>query len=507
MQDNADADDKRHKSADHRENSEDCGGHSRGLVAQRLARLKGESANRQVRSRPPRSHAACGYLAMGSVFGRILPRTGLLGVFAAWRAGVIPALRRFSDPLRLGMRIKKIEIIGFKSFADREVLHIDDHVTGVIGPNGCGKSNIVDAIRWTLGEQRAKHLRGSGMRDVIFAGCATRGPGGMAEVSLTFDNDGSVPAAYVNYSEIAITRRLYSDGTSEYLINKVPCRLRDIKELMLGTGAGARGYSIIEQGQVGKIVSSKPDDRRNIIDEAAGITRFKSQKVAAERRIDQTQQNLLRVSDVLGELEGRLGTLRRQAQKAERYKRYREELRDLDLWTSSHRFLELQVIGSVLAARQGELSGRVDALKKTLGDHEDRIEPQRLALLQREESLKVAQQRVFDLESRLQIGEAEEGFRRREQESLRQAVLQGKAEGAVVESSLLGLEAERAEARAELEILEESEGSGGSEEALGRYEAEYEDLNQRLRNARIDIDRSRSERGRLETQVASLRAT
>ncbi len=405
------------------------------------------------------------------------------------------------------MRIKKIEIIGFKSFADREVLHIDDHVTGVIGPNGCGKSNIVDAIRWTLGEQRAKHLRGSGMRDVIFAGCATRGPGGMAEVSLTFDNDGSVPAAYINYSEIAITRRLYSDGTSEYLINKVPCRLRDIKELMLGTGAGARGYSIIEQGQVGKIVSSKPEDRRNIIDEAAGITRFKSQKVAAERRIEQTQQNLLRVSDVLGELEGRLGTLRRQAQKAERYKRYREELRDLDLWTSSHRFLELQVIGGVLTARQTELSGKVAALKKTLGDHEDRIEPQRLALLGREESLKVAQQRVFDFESRLQIGEAEEGFRRREQESLRQAVLQGKAEGAVVESSLEGLEAERAEVRAELERLEESEGSGGSEEALERYEAEYEDLNQRLRNARTDIDRSRSERGRLETQVASLRAT
>ncbi|MCA9657290.1 MAG: AAA family ATPase, partial [Myxococcales bacterium] len=216
------------------------------------------------------------------------------------------------------MRIKKIEIIGFKSFADREVIHVDDHVTGVIGPNGCGKSNIVDAIRWTLGEQRAKHLRGSGMRDVIFAGCATRGPGGMAEVTLTFENDGSVPIAYMNYTEVAITRRLYSDGTSEYLINKVPCRLRDIKELMLGTGAGARGYSIIEQGQVGKIVSSKPEDRRNIIDEAAGITRFKSQKVAAERRIEQTQQNLLRVSDVLGELEGRLGTLRRQAQKAER---------------------------------------------------------------------------------------------------------------------------------------------------------------------------------------------
>ena len=407
-----------------------------------------------------------------------------------------------------GMRLKKIEIIGFKSFADRQVIHVDDHVTGVIGPNGCGKSNIVDAIRWTLGEQRAKHLRGSGMQDVIFAGCATRGPGGMAEVSITFDNDdGSVPAAYMNYSEVAITRRLYRDGTSEYLINKVPCRLRDVKELMLGTGAGARGYSIIEQGQVGKIVSSKPEDRRNIIDEAAGITRFKSQKVAAERRIEQTQQNLLRVSDVVGELEGRLGTLRRQAQKAERYKRYREELRDLDLWTSSHRFLELEITGAVLGERHSDLAEQVDALKKALSGAEARIEPQRVVLLGREESLKAAQQRVIDFEGKLQLGEAEEGFRRREQESLRQAVLQGRAEGAVVESSLEGLEAELAEAKEQLAELEESGGSEGSEEALERFEAEHEDLNQRVRNARADVERSRSERGRLETQVASLRAT
>lgn len=187
------------------------------------------------------------------------------------------------------MRIKKIEICGFKSFADREVVHVDDHVTSIIGPNGCGKSNIVDAMRWCLGEQRAKHLRGSGMADVIFAGCSVRGPGNAAEVTLTFENSGNVPVAYLNYAEIAVTRRLLRDGTSEYLINKVPCRLRDIQELMTGTGAGTRGYSIIEQGQVGRIVSSKPEERRYIIDEAAGITRFKAQKQAAEAKIGQTQ--------------------------------------------------------------------------------------------------------------------------------------------------------------------------------------------------------------------------
>src|SRR5687768_4451552 len=161
------------------------------------------------------------------------------------------------------MRLKKIEVLGFKSFADRQVVHVDDHVTGVIGPNGCGNSNIVDAIGWAMGEQSAKHLRGSGMADVIFAGCSSRGPAGVAEVTLTFLNQGSAPPPWGDVPEIALTRRLFADGTSEYLINKVPARLRDISDLLAGTGVGTKGYSIIEQGQVGKIVSSKPEDRRS----------------------------------------------------------------------------------------------------------------------------------------------------------------------------------------------------------------------------------------------------
>ena len=172
------------------------------------------------------------------------------------------------------MRLKKIEVLGFKSFADRQVVVVDDHVTCVIGPNGCGKSNIVDAIRWCMGEQSAKHLRGAGMADVIFAGCSSRGPAGLAEVTLTFANEGAAPPPYGDMPEIALTRRLFADGTSEYLINKVPARLRDITDLLAGTGVGTKGYSIIEQGQVGKIVGSKPEERRSIIDEAAGITRF-----------------------------------------------------------------------------------------------------------------------------------------------------------------------------------------------------------------------------------------
>ena len=403
------------------------------------------------------------------------------------------------------MRIKKLELVGFKSFADREVIHVDDQVTGVIGPNGCGKSNIVDAIRWSLGEQRAKHLRGSGMQDVIFAGSATRGPGGMAEVTLTFENDGSVPAPYLNYAEIALTRRLYNDGTSEYLINKIPCRLRDIQELMLGTGAGARGYSIIEQGQVGKIVSSKPEDRRAILDEAAGITRFKAQKQAAEKRIEQTQQNLLRVSDVVGELEGRLGNLRRQAQKAERYRRYRADLRDLELWTSSHRFLELEVTARVLERRRRDLAEQVEALRAALAGHEGRIEAHRLELAQREAALSEAQQEIRDLEGRLQLGEAEEGFRRREQEGLRVAVAQSRSEAAAVERGLEGIERELAEAREQLDLL--ADGPGASEDAVERLSGENDDLSARLRGARADLEGARGEQARTQARAAGLRAS
>jgi len=403
------------------------------------------------------------------------------------------------------MRIKKIEIAGFKSFADREVVHVDDHVTSIIGPNGCGKSNIVDAMRWCLGEQRAKHLRGSGMADVIFAGCSTRGPGQAAEVTLTFENSGNVPASYINFAEIAVTRRLLRDGTSEYLINKVPCRLRDIQELMTGTGAGTRGYSIIEQGQVGRIVSSKPEERRYIIDEAAGITRFKAQKQAAEQKIAQTQQNLLRVRDVLGELEGRLGNLRRQAQKAERYKRYRAELRELDLWMASHRFLELSMTGRILEARRADLSEQAQALRSALSGHEARGEAARLEASQAEQQLGERQQRVFDLENRVRLAEAEEQYRKREQEALRGSVAQARAESGVLARSLESLEMELAQVREQHEALLEG-GDEGHEDLSARLQEEHDGLAARVRGESSEFEKARSELSRLHAREASVAA-
>ncbi|TPV93997.1 MAG: chromosome segregation protein SMC [Myxococcales bacterium FL481] len=409
------------------------------------------------------------------------------------------------------MRIKKIEINGFKSFADRQVFHIDGCVTGVIGPNGCGKSNIVDAIRWCLGEQRARHLRGSGMSDVIFAGTKTRGQAASAEVTITFENDGDVPPPWGRFETIAIARRLYRDGTSEYLINKVPARLRDITDLLTGTGVGARGYSIIEQGQVGTLVTSKPETRRLVIDEAAGITKFKSQKAAAERKIEQTRQNLLRTSDVISELEGRIGTLRRQAQKAERYRRYRDEQRDLELWIAAHKYLELASTGRVLTERRTELDEQVGALRHETVALEAKGQADRLALTELADSLTKAQQRSFDLENQIKLLEQDRRFHGQEIDANRQAIESAETESEVVRRSLAALEEEQAAAKAEEAALDEAGSGGERADNIATLEQDYADkaaaLEQETRRReglRGDHSRAASERAGLDARVESL---
>ena len=230
------------------------------------------------------------------------------------------------------MIISRLEIHGFKSFADKVSLGFQKGVTAVVGPNGCGKSNIVDAIRWVMGEQSAKTLRGKNMEDTIFGGSELRKPLGMTEVSLFFSTqDGRVPAKYLNFSEIQVTRRLYRDGESEYLLNGTPCRLLDISELFMDTGAGAKAYSIIEQGRIGMILSSKPEERRLIIEEAAGVTKFKARKQVALKKIEVTRQNLLRIGDIVAEIRRQMNALQRQAKKAEKFREYREELKEIEL--------------------------------------------------------------------------------------------------------------------------------------------------------------------------------
>jgi chromosome segregation protein len=304
------------------------------------------------------------------------------------------------------MRIKRLEIQGFKSFADRTVLNFGIGITGVVGPNGCGKSNVVDAIRWVMGEQSAKHLRGGSMQDVIFNGSDIRGPTGLAEVSLIFENDGrGFPSEYSNFTEIQVTRRLYRDGESDYEINKTPCRLRDITELFLGTGIGKQGFSIIEQGQVATIIKSKPEDRRKIIEEAAGITKYKARRQAAEKKMDATRQNLLRVSDVIREVNKRLGILKRQAKKAERYRELKANVRDLELHQSALRFFELR--NALLFEHVLLQKVDLDKVSKEtrLAVIETEIETARLSLVDDDKRLGIAQGRQYELDNQLALAE------------------------------------------------------------------------------------------------------
>ncbi|MDP3276077.1 MAG: chromosome segregation protein SMC [Deltaproteobacteria bacterium] len=306
------------------------------------------------------------------------------------------------------MRIRKLEIQGFKSFVDRTVLSFDHDITAIVGPNGCGKSNTVDAIRWCIGEQSAKTLRGKSMDDVIFAGSEKRSAHSFAEVTITFDNrDGLAPPEFSSYAEIAVTRKLSRDGGSEYFLNRVPVRLMDVVSLFLGTGAGSRAYSVVEQGRVGLIVTSKPEDRRSFLEEAAGITRFKARKKAAEKRIEQTKQNLLRVGDILAEIDKSLVVLERQAKKAERYKKVRTELRDADLYLAAQRMLELVAIARVTVARLEFIESQHVGVTAALARIEAETQQNRTLLFEAEQHFESVQRKSFEADNEVRRLEAE----------------------------------------------------------------------------------------------------
>jgi chromosome segregation protein len=238
------------------------------------------------------------------------------------------------------MHLQSLELIGFKSFADKTVFEFHEGVTAIVGPNGCGKSNVLDAVRWVLGEQSAKALRGGEMADVIFNGTETRKPVGFGEVSLTFTNCGSELG--VDWHDVRVTRRVYRDGNSEYLLNKTPCRLRDIQGLFADTGVGRSAYSIMEQGKIDLILSSRPEDRRAVFEEAAGITKYKTQKREALRKLEATEANLLRIGDIIKEVKRQIGSLQRQAGKARRYQALLADLQVLDTHHSHRQLNELQ---------------------------------------------------------------------------------------------------------------------------------------------------------------------
>src|SRR5215469_4618821 len=303
------------------------------------------------------------------------------------------------------MYLKNLTVLGFKSFADKTALNFQPGVTAIVGPNGCGKSNVSDAIRWVLGEQSAKALRGGEMADVIFNGTDGRKPLGMAEVSLTIggvdEEHLRASGVEIAYNEVTITRRVFRDGGSEYFINKTPCRLRDIQQLFMGTGVGRTSYSIMAQGNITQILSSKPEDRRLIFEEAAGITKYKAQKKEALRKLEYTEQNLVRVDDLVREVKRQIGSLQRQAGKARRYKQISQELQHLDTQLARHQFDVLQAEIAERETAAENLRREIEASSAAVLRFEDEIKQLRERLTELEHEVSAQQQRGTELKSEI----------------------------------------------------------------------------------------------------------
>src|SRR5947207_7531473 len=304
------------------------------------------------------------------------------------------------------MRLQQLEISGFKSFSDRMHLSFDRRVTANVGPNGCGKSNVADAITWVLGEQSAKSLRGDRMEDVIFNGSDARKPTGAAEVRLRLSD--VMKAADIELGEqalegddtapitraVEVARRLYRSAESEYLLDGEVCRVRDVHEFLMDTGLGAKAYAIIEQGKIGMILSSRPTDRRQLIEEAAGITKYKARRRAAELKLEAAQLNLTRLEDIIFELEKQFGSLKRQSAKARRYKRLRDELRHWEKVLFAGRYRDVAHKIESLRARLADAHERESAAAAAVGAADADFSRVRLSLVEAEMRATAAREAV-----------------------------------------------------------------------------------------------------------------
>ncbi len=385
------------------------------------------------------------------------------------------------------MYFKRINMHGFKSFADPTSVNIEQGVTAIVGPNGCGKSNILDALRWALGEQSARELRGSHMQDVIFNGSDRRPPTGMAEVSLTFDNvDGQLP---VDYSEVEVTRRVYRSGESEYLLNKTGCRLRDIQELFMDTGIGTNAYSLIGQGKIDLVLSTKPEDRRYLLEEAAGIIKYKTRKRTALRKLESAEQNMLRLNDIIAEVERQMRSLKRQVNAAIRHRELTNELRSLEIRNAWLRY--------------NELSGQVADLREKLTRAVDQYQEQAAKTTRQEAEIETINLKRVETDRLM--------AQRREQEYTADAEME-RLENQV---SLFKQEVEfarerRAEALAEKERLEKqaesiNDESGVSAERLGACEKEVGEIQSLLAREQQRLDAARTLLTDKEVQLENLR--
>lgn len=404
------------------------------------------------------------------------------------------------------MYLKSIEVQGFKSFANKINFQFHQGITGIVGPNGSGKSNVADAVRWVLGEQRIKQLRGESMQDVIFSGTELRKPQGFAYVAITFDNADHKLA--IDYDEVTVARRLYRSGESEYSINGTPCRLKDVNELFYDTGIGKEGYSIIGQGQIEKILSGKPEEKRELFDEAAGIVKFKKRKATAQKKLEDEKQNLVRVNDILSELEKQVGPLERQSEKAKIYLKKREELKELDVnmfllensrikeqlsgveekyaiakneyEESVRQYEQVRTEYDTMQSRIGELEQEIEAARSTISDASvtrGKLEGE-IAVLR--EQIKNAQGNEQHFTERAETIQKQLSEKEQEKEKLL-------ADKAVYDAEMASLEKERNEAK----------------NSLSQVQQRIEELNTCIENNKNLIIETLNERANIKSRVSS----
>lgn len=404
------------------------------------------------------------------------------------------------------MYLKSIEVHGFKSFANKIVFQFHPGITGIVGPNGSGKSNVADAVRWVLGEQRIKQLRGASMQDVIFSGTENRKPLGYAYVAITLDN--SDHSLTIDFEEVTVARRIYRSGESEYLINGAPCRLKDVNELFYDTGIGKEGYSIIGQGQIDKILSGKPEERRELFDEAAGIVKFKRRKVTAQKKLEDEKANMLRISDILAELEKQTGPLEKQSEKAKIYLKQKEELKTLDvnmfLLENARLKEQFRSIEDKLNIASGDLSqtteryenikSEYDRIAQELEQLELSIEEERTALSDTSVMRGRLEGQINVLKEQILSAEGNEEHLKNRQASLKEQIAEKDSEKEEIlsgkkqfDDALSEMEAKKAEDAARLEELQNR----------------MQELNEKIESGKNAIIQALNDRAGIKSRISS----
>jgi len=373
------------------------------------------------------------------------------------------------------MHLQSLELLGFKSFADKTLLNFHEGTTAIVGPNGCGKSNVLDAVRWVLGEQSAKSLRGDEMADVIFDGSDSRKPVGVAEVSLTFTD--CADELGIDWHDVRVTRRVYRDGNSEYLLNKTSCRLRDIQNLFADTGIGRAAYSMMEQGKIDMILSSRPEDRRAIFEEAAGVTKYKTQKREALRKLEATDANLLRIGDIVKEVKRQIGSLQRQAGKARRYQVLHDDLRVLDTHYSRKQLEALEADFAHCQAEIARFGESEDSTRAKIDSGENDLAEQRRALEDIAAQIASSRSELQSLESEINAHRNQIQFNRQRAEELNELVERSRNDIAAAETK---------RAQQGKEIQETTALIEKTNEALQAREAELKKLTGRLSELRTE---------------------